>query len=134
MRAAAARAGLELALRCGFELRLGKVGASGQALLRVAAERARSDEIAAGFVPVGPSVELLGVHGSADVSFTADQFRVRAGHRLVLAIERAEPCANAAACWQLVPARYEQGRCLAHVPEAFGGRLQFGSLPERPQR
>jgi hypothetical protein len=126
---AAARTGLELGLRRGFEVRLSKVVAPGEALLRVAAQRARADEIAGGFVPVGPSVELLGVRGSADVSFIADQFRVRAGHRLVLAVERAEACARSDACWRLVPARYEHGRCLARAVQGLGRRLQFGSLP-----
>jgi hypothetical protein len=128
VRAAIARAGLELALRRGFEVRLGKAAAPREVVLRVAPERARADEIAAGFVPVGPTVELRGASGRADVSFIADQFRVRAGHRLVLAVERTPPCA-AGTCWLLLPARSEHGRCLARGVEAPGRRLQFGSLP-----
>lgn len=130
VRAPVARKGLELVLRRGFEVRLREPSSDGETLLRVAPQRARSEEIAAGFVPVGPSVELQGVRGSADVAFSADKFRVRTGHRLVLAVEQAAPCAQGARCWQLVDARYEQGRCVARGVHAGGGRLQFGSLPQ----
>jgi hypothetical protein len=128
VRSAFARPGLQLALKRGFELRLGKLTSAGEVRLRVARERARADQIAPGFVPVGPTVEVSPAQGSAEVSFVADHFRVRAGHRLVLAVELAAPC-SPGACWQLLPARYEGGRCQARLAGEFGRRMQFGSLP-----
>lgn len=131
VRAGAARPGLVLALRRGIELKLTKNVLGGELLLRVAKERARSEQIGAGFVPVGPTVELLGATGDADVSFVADQFRVRAGHVLKLAVESRGACAEPGACWQLRAAAYENGRCLARGVPLAGGRMQFGSLPAR---
>jgi hypothetical protein len=124
-----AGSGIQLALKRGFELRLGKLTGTGEVWLRVARERAHADQIAPGFVPVGPTVEVSPAQGSAEVSFVADHFRVRAGHRLVLAVELAAPC-SPGACWQLLAARYERGRCLARLAGELGRRMQFGSLPE----
>ncbi len=128
VRAPFARPGLQLVLKRGFELRLDELTGTGEAWLRVARERARSEQIAAGFVPLGPTVESSAARGRAQASFVADHFRVRAGHRLVLAVERAAPCAPGD-CWQLLPARYEGGRCQARIAGQLGGRMQFGSLP-----
>jgi len=128
VRAPLARPGLQLALKRGFELRFGELTNAGEAWLRVARERARSEQIAAGFVPLGPTVESSPAHGRAEASFVADHFRVRAGHRLVLAVERAAPC-TPGDCWRLLPARYEGGRCQARIAGQLGGRMQFGSLP-----
>lgn len=122
VRAGLARPGLTLVLKRGFELRFSALTSAGEAWLRVARERARSERIAVGFVPLGPTVESSAAHGRAEASFVADHFRVRAGHRLVLAVERAST-------WQLLPARYEGGRCQARIVGELGGRMQFGSLP-----
>jgi hypothetical protein len=130
VRAAAARPGLELVLKRGFELKLGANVRAAELVLRVAKERAPSAEIDAGFVPVGPTVELLGAAGDVDVSFVADHFHVRAGHVLKLAVEGAGSCAGRSNCWQLLPARYENGRCSARAVPLAGGRMQFGSRPD----
>lgn len=126
---ASARPGLELALKRGFEVKLSKNVVGAQLVLRIAKARARAEEIAPGFVPVGPTAELTGADGDLDVSFVADQFRVRTGHQLTLAVERSGRCAGSEKCWQLVPAGYEKGRCVARAVHLEGGRLQFGSLP-----
>lgn len=128
---AAVRPGLVLALRRGVELKLAKNVLGGALVLRVAKQRARSEEVGVGFVPVGPTVELLGATGDVDVSFVADQFRVRAGHVLRLAVEMRTGCAAGRTCWQLRPATHENGRCQARAVPLAGGRMQFGSLPAR---
>jgi hypothetical protein len=111
-------------------------GATGDAagaplVLRVAKQRPLAAEIAASFIPIGPTVELTARAGRADVAFTADHFRVRRGHRLVLAVEQPTCMSEGRAeCvrWRLKDASYETGRCIARGVQPTGLRLQFGSL------
>jgi hypothetical protein len=138
-RAASPQTGVELALKRGFEVRMASSAAE-PIVLRIAKLRAHSEEITAGFVPIGPTVELALAEGrardvdaSVDVSFVADHFHVRAGHRLLLAVEQGGPCAPETACWQLLSADYEKGRCVARAVRGWGRRMQFGSLPVPPQ-
>lgn len=128
---------LELTLKSGFSAFLRRprarplAGSAASVGLRVAKVRAAAAEIDATFVPIGPTVELTAGAGSADLTFVADQFRVRRGQRLVLAVEQAGCEAPALAeCrrWRLAPASYDAGRCVARGVEPAGLRLQFGSL------
>jgi hypothetical protein len=139
VRASAAAGELELGLKNGFSALLREAprssvlnaGADGLVALRVAGRRAAAAEIAASFVPIGPTVELTVRSGRADVAFRADHFRVRSGHRLVLAVEQpgcADPTREACHHWRLAAASYEAGRCLARGVQPAGLRLQFGSL------
>jgi hypothetical protein len=127
VRAPAPAGVLELALKSGFGARLRRPGGTARFELRVAKVRAAASEIAAGFVPIGPTVELTAGAGLADLTFAADHFRVRQGQRLVLAVEQAT-CVAQGRCWRLAPATYEHGRCVARGVETSGLRLQFGSL------
>jgi hypothetical protein len=130
VRASSLEAGLELVLKRGFAVKLPrKLAATVPVVLRIAKMRSSAHAIAADFVPIGPTVELSAALSGVEVSFAADHFRVRSGHRLVLALEQAETCVGAAACWQSVPAAYEKGRCIARDVRTYGRRLQFGSLP-----
>jgi hypothetical protein len=108
-----------------------QAGAVASVGLRVAKLRAAAAEIDATFVPIGPTVELSAGAGRADLTFVAEQFRVRRGQRLVLAVEQAG-CASPALAecrrWRLAPARYDAGRCVARDIEPAGLRMQFGSL------
>jgi hypothetical protein len=81
-------------------------------------------------VPIGPTFELRASGALAEVTFVADHFRVRRGHRLVLAVEVALACAEPSGCrsWQLLPASYRQGRCWAEALDPTL-RMQFGSVP-----
>jgi hypothetical protein len=128
---------VELTLKSGFSALLRRpqarprAGGVARVGLRVAKLRAAAAEIDATFVPIGPTVELSAGVGRADLTFVADQFRVRRGQRLVLAVEQAGCEAPAPAeCrrWRLAPARYEAGRCVARDIEPAGLRMQFGSL------
>lgn len=124
---------VQLRLKSGFAVSLEPSKSAlqvGPVRLAVAEPRATSEQIARGFVPVGPTVVLSAQSGPLEVSFVADGFHVRAGHRLVLAVERALPCQLPGGCrsWRLEPAQYRAGRCQAELPTP-GLRLQFGSLP-----
>jgi hypothetical protein len=128
---------VELTLKSGFSAFLRRpqarprAGAVASVGLRVAKLRAAAAEIDATFVPIGPTVELSAGAGRADLTFVADQFHVRRGQRLVLAVEQAgceSPAAAACRRWRLAPASYDAGRCVARGIEPAGLRLQFGSL------
>lgn len=132
-RTATAGSQATLSLKSGFSVLLRPIDVAGDvrpALLRVAEPRAPSGQIAAGFVPVGPTVALSVPSARVEASFVADGFRVRAGHRLVLAVERERPCQGTARClaWQLVEGSYRDGRCTALLVAPLS-RMQFGSLP-----
>jgi hypothetical protein len=123
--------GGELGLKLGFVVRprVAAQRAPQRLTLRVAAERAPVERIAPGFVPIGPTVELKGDVLHSDVEYRAESFRVRSGHRLVLALETRAPCAPDEACWTTLEARLTESRCVAHGVRSAGQRLQFGSLP-----
>jgi len=124
---------VQLTLKRGFAVTLRPLPPAqqvGPALLHVAELRAAAEQIAPSFVPVGPTVELVSQATRVEASFVAGGFRVRAGHRLVLAAQRPEACVASTACltWTLFDARYAQGRCRAEL-QAPVQRLQFGSVP-----
>jgi hypothetical protein len=125
------RRGAELALKDGFSLK--PRPSAGQPPLELALEvaglRANAAELAPDFVPIGPTVRLRGGSVRVDAAYRAEAFRVRAGHRLVLAVEVRAPCAPSARCWELWEAAYEHSRCVAVAVDTHGLRLQFGSLP-----
>lgn len=130
VRAVLGSRGVELALKDGFSLRArGRTGTPGTWLtLRVSPVRAAAGEVDPAFVPIGPTVAVTGEGVRAEVAYRAEAFHVRKGHRLVLAQEQAR-CDHAAACWALVPAAYEGGRCVARDVVLSDRRLQFGSVP-----
>jgi hypothetical protein len=119
------------------------IGTSRNVTLRVAKQRVRAADVAAGFVPIGPTIEFnspVATNGTpVQVTFKAESFRPRAGHRLVMAMEMAGFCDPAktlpklpgglCAAWSLFDARYEAGACRADLRELGGHRLQFGSVP-----
>jgi hypothetical protein len=123
--------GAELALKDGFSLK--PRPSAGRPTLELALEvaelRANAAELAPDFVPIGPTVRLRGGSLRVDAAYRAESFRVRAGHRLVLAVEVRAPCEPSAQCWELWQAAYEDSRCVAVAVETHGLRLQFGSLP-----
>jgi hypothetical protein len=127
--------GAWLTLKDGFSLRArppqpGRAQAAPvRVALAVAAVRAQAAEIAQSFVPIGPSVRAAGAGLRAELAYRADAFRVRQGHRLVLALETRAPCATGEACWELQEAQYVGNRCLASGVALRGLRLQFGSIP-----
>lgn len=123
--------GGELALKTGIVVRPRVAVQRGPqpVSLRVAAEHVAPERVAPGFVPIGPSVELKGELSRSDVEYRAEAFRVRAGHRLVLAAETRAPCAEHELCWTLWDARYVDSRCVASGVRSAGLRLQFGSVP-----
>lgn len=123
-----------LSLKTGFAVRWGARAnrPSGPARLTISRTRAESVHIAPGFVPIGPTAQLVGFAEAVEVSFVAERFRVRAGHRLVLAVLRQPDfvCMRDGPCggWQLLPARYESMRCVVEGVKATGP-MQFGSVP-----
>jgi hypothetical protein len=123
--------GAELSLKDGFWVRPRVVApvAPLTLVLEVAKLRVSAAELAPDFVPIGPSVLLRGGRARVDAAYRAESFRVRAGHRLVLAVEAQAPCQAATGCWELWQAEYMEGRCVASDVGTYGLRLQFGSLP-----
>lgn len=119
------------------------IGSSRNVTLRVAKQRARAEDVASGFVPIGPTIEFnsaVATNGTAvQATFKAEGFRPRAGHRVVIAMEQAGFCdpqknlpkvaGGLCATWVLFDARYEAGACRADLRELGGYRLQFGSVP-----
>jgi hypothetical protein len=123
--------GAQLLLKDGFSLRVRVRApqAPARVSLAVAEQRAQAAQVAPGFVPIGPTVRALGEHVGAEVAYRAEAFRVREGHRLVLAVETRPACAAGETCWELVAARYAGSQCLANPVALQGLRLQFGSVP-----
>jgi hypothetical protein len=138
--------GAVLSLKNGISLLLPPglpIGSSRNVTLRVAKQRAKADDVATGFVPIGPTIEFdsaVATNGTPiQATFKAEGFRPRSGHRLVVAMELAGFCDPAkklpklpgglCAAWSLFDARYEGGACRADLKELGGRRLQFGSVP-----
>ena len=135
-------AAVALSLKDGFSLKVPGRAAGGALPISLCVADARADaaQIAADFVPIGPSVVAQGPGLRAEVVYRADAFHVRRGHRLVLALERQPHCdaAQASSCsradprastWELREARYVDSRCIASGVALRGLRLQFGSVP-----
>lgn len=124
---------IELSLNSGFSVRLSPVSKTARlssASLGVAAPPVNAQAIHPAFVPIGPTVALRTSEARVEAGYVAEAFRVRTGHRLVLAVEQATPCQPTASCagWQVRPASYSGGRCHAELI-ASTVRLQFGSVP-----
>lgn len=121
------------------------IGDSRLLTLKVARRRAKGKEVAAGFVPIGPTVNFDGAINATDAPllalYRAKRFRPRKRHRLVLASEYGGFCdgerpgrklpGGLCAAWRLLDAELdrEAGVVRARVELPGGHRLQFGSVP-----
>jgi hypothetical protein len=135
-----------------FELRNGTrlvipaglpTGAGRRINFREARGRLAAASIAEGFTRIGPVLDFDGALNATSspivVSIRQPRDPARAGRRLVLAMEQATICreglepwpgaAGLCAGWELLDARWEEGRLSANLTTPGGRRLVFGSVP-----